>query len=404
MKSKTLFRCLSAVSAAVLLGISAVCTAAADQNDTVFPGDSQPEQETYTSGDYTYSLLINAEDSAQKSVCIESYSGDDHNPVIPGELDGMPVIRLGEYAFVNMPTLETVTIPKSVLAFGNFTFAQCTNLREYIVEAGSEFCESRDGVLYTVDGAALLRYPIGTSPQEITVPDGIVGIGNVAFSGSRTLTRVTLPDTLEYIGVSAFSDCTSLNKVVIPSGVTEIPAYCFNLCSLLDDITLPDTVTSIGAASFTGTALSEFTVPASCTSIGQQAFANTKLKQITIPATVTTIGYSAFGWKLNAYDELIMDDTFVIRGYAGSTAETYATDAENENNFVFVDLTEQTGTAAPVPDPEPEKFGTGRIVGIVVCSAALVGIIVFALVSGRRKKPGADTAAPEKEEETGDEE
>lgn len=401
MKFQTLFRCLPAVSAAVLLGLSAVCTAAADEDsETIFPGDSQAEQETYTSGDYTYTLLISAEDSANKAVCIESYTGDEHNLVIPGELDGMPVIQLGNYAFVNMPTLETVTIPKSVLAFGNFTFAQCTNLRAYTVEAGSEFCESRDGVLYTADGSALLRYPIGTSPQEITVPEGTVGIGNVAFSGSRTLRRVTLPDSLEYIGISAFSDCGSLNQVVIPSGVTEIPAYCFNLCRLLDTVTLPDTVTSIGMASFTGTALSEFTIPASCTSIGQQAFANTKLTQITIPATVQTIGYSAFGWKLNAYDELTMDDTFVIRGYAGSTAETYATDAENQNHFTFIDLTEQeqTGTTAPVAEPEPEKIGVGRIVGIAVCCIALVGIIAFAALSGRKK------SAPEKEENTGDEE
>ena len=386
------------IMAGLAAAAMAVCTAAAD-GDTLFPGDQQQADEIFTSGDYTYSLLINAEDSSKKAACIESYTGEDHEPVIPDTLDGYTVVALGNYAFVNMPSVWAVTIPKTVDGFGNFTFANCTNLKEFRVEAGSEFCESRDGVLYTADGTALLRWPVGTEPQEVTVPDGIISVGNVCFSGSRTLMKVTLPDSLEYIGLSAFSDCTSLNNVVIPEGVTEIPAYAFNLCSSLRQITLPDTVTAIGAAAFAGCGMTEFTIPADCTSIGQQAFANTKLKEITIPATVQTIGYSAFGWKLNAYDELVMDDTFVIRGYAGSTAETYASDAENANSFAFVDLTEketETEPASTEPQADPDKLSTGRIIGIVVCCAALLAIIVIAAVSGRKKPDNQPDKQPDK--------
>ena len=392
----------AAAAAAALLLLCPAYTASAD-GDTLFPGDSKPEQEKITSGDYTYTVMVGAENSEEKAACIESYTGKDSNPVIPSELDGLKVVALGDYAFVNDQTLNTVTIPATVLGFGEFTFAHCTNLTGFKVEEGSEFCESRNGVLYTKDGTGLLRYPVGTSPDEITVDAGVISIGNVCFSGSRTLRRITFPDSLEYLGTSAFSDCTSLNMVKIPGGVKSISPYCFNSCTLLDTLELPDTVTEIGAAAFTNTALKEFTVPSACTTIGQQAFANTKLTSITLPETVSVIGYSAFGWKLNAYDELVMDDTFVIRGYKGSTAETYASDKENGNSFTFVDLTEQDNPgqneSSASDEPDGKGPGTGRIIGIVCCGCAMAAILAFAVLGGRKKTdtPQKESAGKKKE-------
>ena len=386
MKLRNILRggALTAAAAVTALSLAAVC--AADDDEMIFPGDEQTEIETITSGDYEYSVMVGAGDSTQKAACIEHYHGTETEVVIPDTLDGLPVVSLGDYAFVSAQLMQKVTIPKSILGFGTFTFANCTNLTEFAVEEGSEFCESIDGVLYTADGSALLRYPIGTRPTEVTVKEGIIGIGNVAFTNALTLTAVNLPASLEYIGTSAFSDCNSLKELVFPDKITEIPAYCCNNCTALERVTLPSGLTDIGVAAFTNTVLTEVTIPDGCKKIGQQAFANTKLTEITVPASVESIGYSAFGWKLFT-DMLSMDDTFIIRGYAGTAAEVYANDTENGNHFTFVDV-EESGTTTVSSESLPvEKTGTGavKIIGITVCCLLLCAIAVIAVVTGKKK-------------------
>jgi len=397
-KRRTLRRGGAACLAAGLTAmVCAMNCAALEENEIVLPGSETEDYETYESGDYVYSIYQDAEDETKQAACIEAYNGSEAELVIPSELDGLPVVLLGDYAFVSNHSLVSVTIPASVMGFGNFTFANCTNIEAFLVEEGSEYWESRDGVLYTADGSALMRYPIALKPSEVVIEEGVVGIGNVAFASCYTMTSVTFPDSLEYIGYSAFSDCTSLTEITIPAGVTEIPEYGFNSCSNLTKVTLHDDITSIGAAAFAGTKITEITLPAHCTTIGQQAFADTKLTEVTIPAAVTAIGYSAFGWIVNAYGDFVMDDAFIVRGYTGTIAETYCTDAENGNSFTFAPLdepedgseSELSGTTTqPLVLEDTEAISGGRLAGIIGSAAAIAAILIFSIVSfaGGKKK------------------
>lgn len=389
--------CCSAVLLAALPAFAEL-----EEDESYLPADD-PEIETFVSGDYEYSVLVGAEDSAQQAVCIEKYSGSEAELSIPDTLDDMPVVMLGDYAFVDNQTLTQVTIPDSVMGFGSYTFANCTNIKEFRTGAENAFCESRDGILYTVDGTGLLRFPIGQHPESFTVPDGVIAVGNAAFAGCKTLTDISLPDSLEFIGVSAFSDCTGLTAVTLPDSVTTISDFAFNSCQQLAQINLPEGLTSIGNAAFTDTALTEITIPESCTTIGQQAFAATKLTEVTIPPSVTSIGYSAFGWKIGMEGRIEMDDTFIIRGYVGTAADTYASDTANGNSFEFVSLDGQSDSEGAAESPEKSAesaadgsstqtaqssapSGTGKIVGIVVCCLLLAGIALTAVLTGRKGK------------------
>ncbi len=144
-----------------------------------------------------------------------SYFGD---VVIPEtvEYNGKEysVTSIGNYAFSNCSSLQTVTIPEGVTSIGDYAFYDCRSL------------------------------------QTVTIPEGVTSIGNSAFRSCRSLQTVTIPEGVTSIGDCAFYGCSSLKTVTIPEGVTSIGDYAFQGCSSLQTVTIPASVTSIGDGAF----------------------------------------------------------------------------------------------------------------------------------------------------------
>ena len=61
--------------------------------------------------------------------------------------------------------------------------------------------------------------------KSAVITEGIINIGDCAFSGCSSLTSIVIPDSVTGIGGSAFSGCSSLTSIVIPDSVTGIGAY-----------------------------------------------------------------------------------------------------------------------------------------------------------------------------------
>jgi len=118
-------------------------------------------------------------------------------------------------------------------------------------------------------------------------------------------------------------DSSLVKKLVVEEGITYVSDYMFNYFNNIESVELPSTLTSIGESAF---------------------FDCTSLKEVTIPNSVTSIGEYALGYYWITYnDEECTEDLledFTIKGYAGSAAETYAT----ENGFTFVTLGDTTTT------------------------------------------------------------
>lgn len=364
--------------------------------------------ETIASGDYEYSILVNAEDETQHAACIERYTGSETNVVLPQTLDHLEVLALGDFAFAGNDTLQSVTLPKNMMGIGTYAFAECTALERFEVAPDSAIFESRDGVLYSHDGAWLERYPVTKIPKELEIPEGVTQISSSALAYGSMLERISLPESLTKIGMAAFSDCVSLQSIDIPAGVETIAAQTFYRCTALERISLPDTLTEIGAQAFAGCAFTEFTIPERCTTIGQAAFAVTRLSSITIPETVTSIGYYAFGYTLpeDWSGEFFAVDDFVIYGVAGSEAETYAKNLEDGNHFTFIaseassttttiaasgdstsstsaaTTTSVTSTTAAAPMPEKNR---SWLIGVIIGSAVILAAIIFEIVLLLRK-------------------
>ena len=172
---------------------------------------------------------------------------------------------------------------------------------------------------------------------KLVIPDFIRGkpvkrIGDFAFLGCSSLTRITIPDSVRSIESNPFSTCNSLTAIevsagnvnytgfrgvlfnkekttlhaypagqtrptyTIPASVTSIGENAFNRCRSLKAITIPDSVTSIGSYAFLNCrGLKSITIPAGVTSIGDFAFEDcTGLTSVTIGNGVTSIGDYAF--------------------------------------------------------------------------------------------------------------
>lgn len=183
------------------------------------------------------------------------------NADIPESINSEPVTTIGDSAFLNCDSLESVTIPDSVTTIGDSAFFNCDSL------------------------------------QSITIPDSVIVIGDSVFSDCDSLTKITIPESVllklrvvfDYwnltdivlhesvttIGRSAFSFCDALTSVTIPDSVTAIGDYAFYLCESLESVIIPDSVTTIGEGAFSYCrSLEHLVVPDSVVKIGEYAFWN----------------------------------------------------------------------------------------------------------------------------------
>ena len=218
----------------------------------------------------------------------------------PGGISGSytipnSVTNIGAFAFDYCSHLNSVTIPASVSSIGGWAFADCTSLGSITVDGSNSNYSSVDGVLFYNNQTTLIQCPAGKT-GSYTIPDGVISIGDGAFSSCLSLTDVTIPSSVTSIGWWAFEWCFSLKYIIIPDSVTDLGYYAFDDCTSLANVNIGNGVTSISENAFSDcTNLVSVTIGNRVTSIDWSAFGNcTSLKNITIPSSVTNIGESAF--------------------------------------------------------------------------------------------------------------
>ena len=163
-------------------------------------------------------------------------------------------------------TISKITLPDGLLSIGDLVFEGCTQL------TGTEYGNAYYLGSRTNPYLYLLKAK-NTSITSLDVPSGTKFIGEDAFENCSSLTSITLPDGLLRIGTNAFHNCTSLTSIDLPDGLTSIGDDAFYNCTSLTSITLPDSVTSIGYYAFEYcTSLTSITLPDGLLSIGEEAF------------------------------------------------------------------------------------------------------------------------------------
>jgi hypothetical protein len=100
----------------------------------------------------------------------------------------------------------------------------------------------REGVLVTYK----------KNDSSVTVPEGVVAIGEEAFMGKSTLEVVHLPASLRSIERHAFSGCHKLSSLVFPEGITNFGYGAFSDCTSLTSVEIPKGVRTLHSALFSG--------------------------------------------------------------------------------------------------------------------------------------------------------
>ncbi|MCD8148550.1 MAG: leucine-rich repeat protein [Clostridiales bacterium] len=90
------------------------------------------------------------------------------------------------------------------------------------------------------------------SAVTVSLPSGLLTIGEASFYGCASLTSVVIPNTVTGIEIAAFADCTALSSVTLGSGLSTIENYTFQNCTALTSLTIPSNVTYVDTYAFTG--------------------------------------------------------------------------------------------------------------------------------------------------------
>lgn len=169
-------------------------------------------------------------------------------------------ISVGDYAFLDLTELTSVSLYKYVSGIGDYAFKNCSSLR------------------------------------TVSFSDNVSDIGRGAFTNCSSLRSISLPDGISRLNAYMFNNCSALQYVYIPDGVSFIDKYAFYNCTALRDIYIPFTVSSVEPYTFANCiSLSSLTLPSSLSSIKEYAFSGCRsLDNVTVPNSVYTIENNAF--------------------------------------------------------------------------------------------------------------
>lgn len=118
---------------------------------------------------------------------------------------------IGKDAFRGCSKLRLPALPASLEEVGEGAFFGCTSVEEFKIDTDNKSLKVRRKALYS--GNTLIAYPAGCVDKEFEIPDGTVGISNLAFCGNPHINTIRIGSKTKTVTAKAFSGCRRLSKV-----------------------------------------------------------------------------------------------------------------------------------------------------------------------------------------------
>jgi hypothetical protein len=195
------------------------CTTAKNTNSTQGEKNFSTKQGSEIVSDYTklFVLELVEERDGSQSYTISGYLGRSRMVEVPEKIEGIPVTKIGKYAFCTakfqdgttgnaITNISYIKLPDSIIEIGHGAFMYCRDL------------------------------------MSIILPSKMIKIGDHAFESCNLLRAITLPDTVEEIGIFSFSFCRELTTIRISKNIAIIGSYAFSGSKKLTNITFPETL------------------------------------------------------------------------------------------------------------------------------------------------------------------
>ena len=193
-------------------------------------------------------LFYELNDDGTGYIVVHNATPDAIVASIPATYKGKPVVAIGDSAFRDSATLQTVTLPDSITEFGACAFFGCQSLLSFSLPASLTVIG--DFAFYDCYNLA-----------SFTASDTLVSIGTQAFYGTAYYNNAanwendvlyfgsyllcarpyfsgmcTVREGTAFIANAAFSGCEGLASVAIPKSVTRIGMGAFFGCGALTAI------------------------------------------------------------------------------------------------------------------------------------------------------------------------
>ncbi len=300
-----------------------------------------PKNTEWTYEDFEY--------EGQQGLSLTGYSGGDADVYVPAEIDGKPVLKLGDGLFrgnlnVNSVTLSTnvkvigtetfmgaekmvcIVTNESLAEIGDRAFSGCANfnsivLYDAVTKIGADaFSGCENVAVYCNEGSNAYNYAKSndikyvlmnsSAEPEIIEQDGLryyilngSAILMYAYEPSET---VIVPSEINgypvtKINTGAFNESHTVSSVVLPDTVTSMGVGVFQNCDMLQSIRLPLGITEIPVSAFSGcNSLKEINIPEGVTRIGGAAFYECEtITTAILPQSLKRIDNNVFSYCYN---------------------------------------------------------------------------------------------------------